>query len=135
MGQANAGRDKLLDLRECDLKDQSAAGKDLSGMIGMNVDFSGVNFKEAQLSKALASNSKFVGCDFTNAIVDRVIFDGSDIKKAIFANAVLSGTTFADADLQDTDFTDAYLGPFDVKNLCLNPTLRGTNPVSGDVIQ
>mmetsp|Transcript_30549 Transcript_30549/g.41855 ORF Transcript_30549/g.41855 Transcript_30549/m.41855 type:complete len:247 (-) Transcript_30549:60-800(-) len=130
MGQANAARDKLYDLRECDLKGQSGAGKDMSGMIGGNADFSGVNFKEAQISKAFARNSKFVGCDFTNAIVDRVSFDGSDLRRAVFANAVLSGTTFTNADLRDTDFSDAYLGPFDLKNLCLNPTLAGTNPVT-----
>lgn len=80
-------------------------------------------------AQAYARNSKFVACDFTNAILDRVSFDGSDMKKAVFTNAVLSGTTFTDADLQDTDFTDSYLGPFDLKNLCANPTLQGTNPV------
>lgn len=31
IGQANAARDKLYDLRECDLRGQSGAGKDLSG--------------------------------------------------------------------------------------------------------
>ena len=51
MGQANAARDKLYDLRECDLRGQSGAGKDMSGMIGGSADFSGVNFKEAQISK------------------------------------------------------------------------------------
>jgi len=49
---------------------------------------------------------------------------------AIFVNTVLSGTTFADADLTDTDFSNAYLGPFDIKNLCANPTLKGTNPTT-----
>ena len=64
---------------------------DMSGMIGGDADFTGVNFKEAQISKqayeicsirantkmscnthrAFARNGKFVGCDFTNAIVDR----------------------------------------------------------------
>ena len=29
IGQANAGRDKLYDVRECDLKGQSGAGKDM----------------------------------------------------------------------------------------------------------
>lgn len=51
MGQANAARDKLYDLRECDLTKQSAANKDMSGMLASNADFSGVNFKEAQISK------------------------------------------------------------------------------------
>ncbi len=41
-----------------------------------------------------------------------------------------SGTTFTDANLKDTDFTDSYIGPFDLKKLCSNPTLQGTNPVT-----
>ena len=131
IGQANAARDKLYDLRECDLKGQDASGKDQSGMIASQADFSGVSFKEGQISKAYARDSKFVACDFTNAVVDRVAFDGSNMQKALFVNAVLSGTTFEGADLKDTDFSDAYLGPFDLKNICANPSLKGTNPVTG----
>lgn len=131
MGQANAGRDKLFDLRECDLKGQSGAGKDMSGMIGANADFSGVSFKEAQISKAFARNSKFVGSDFTNAVVDRVAFEGSDLSQAIMKNTVLSGSTFENANLKDTDFTDSYMGAFDLKNLCANPSLSGKNPTTG----
>jgi len=50
---------------------QSGAGKDMSGMIGANADFSDVSFKDAQISKSFSRNSKFVNCDFTNAVVDR----------------------------------------------------------------
>eukprot|EP00607_Mallomonas_marina_P002399 CAMPEP_0182428854 /NCGR_PEP_ID=MMETSP1167-20130531/24194_1 /TAXON_ID=2988 /ORGANISM="Mallomonas Sp, Strain CCMP3275" /LENGTH=195 /DNA_ID=CAMNT_0024612019 /DNA_START=155 /DNA_END=742 /DNA_ORIENTATION=+ len=131
MGQANAARDKLYDLRECDMKGQSAAGKDISGVIAADADFSGVSFKEAQLSKGYAKNSKFLKCDFTNAVVDRAIFEDADLTGALFSNAVLSGTTFTGANLKDTDFSDSYLGPFDLKNLCANPTLSGKNPVTG----
>ena len=131
MGQANAARDKLYDLRECDLTKEDGAGKDISGVIGADADFSGVNFKEAQLSKGYLRNSKFIGTDFTNAVVDRVSFDGSDMRKAIFVNTVLSGTTFLESNLEDTDFSDSYLGPFDLKNLCSNPTLKGKNPKTG----
>ena len=130
MGQANAARNKLYDLRQCDLKGQSGAGKDMSGAIFSEADFSGIDFKEAQMSKAYARNSKFMNCDFTDGIVDRVSFDGSNMKGAIFKNAVLSGTTFNNADVSNTDFTDSYIGPFDLKKLCDNPTLTGTNPVS-----
>ena len=132
IGQANAARDKLYDLRECDLRKGDASGKDLSGMMAINTDLTVVNFKEAQTSKALMKDSKFVGCDFTNAVVDRTVFSGSDLTGAIFANSVLSGTTFEGANLKDTDFTEAYLGPFDQKNLCANPTLDGTNPKTGE---
>jgi uncharacterized protein YjbI with pentapeptide repeats len=132
MGQANAARNKLYDLRECKLdpKSQSGAGKDMSGAVFSEADFTGIDFKEAQLSKVYARNSKFVNCDFTDGVVDRVSFDGSDMTGAIFKNAVLSGTTFAGANLKDTDFTDSYIGPFDLKKLCANPTLQGTNPVT-----
>ena len=130
MGQANAARDKLYDVRECDLKGQSGAGKDMSGLIADATDFTSINFKEAQLSKAYIKGSKMSGCDFTNGIVDRATFLGTDLSKSVFANAVLSGTNFKDSDLKDTDFTDAYLGPFDLKNLCANPTLAGTNPIT-----
>eukprot|EP01041_Mallomonas_annulata_P005706 gene5706-11513_t len=131
IGQANAARDKLYDLRECDLKGQTGEGKDMSGMIASKADFSGVSFKEAQISKAFARNSNFKKCDFTNAIVDRASFDGSDLEGALFVNSVLSGTTFSDANLKNTDFSDSYLGPYDLKNLCANPSLTGENPVTG----
>ena len=111
MGQANAARDKLLDLRECDMKGKVAAGKDLSGIIGENTNFEGISFKEAQLSKGLLRKSNFKKCDFSNGVVDRVTFEGSDLEGAIFENAVLSGAVFTGANLKDTDFTDAYLGP------------------------
>ena len=129
MGQANAARDKLLDLRECDMKGENGIGKDMSGIIGENSDFSGISFKEAQLSKGLLRNSNFKNCDFTNGIIDRATFEGSNLEGTVFANAVLSGTVFTNANLKDSDFTDAYLGPFDLKNLCMNPTLAGKNPV------
>jgi uncharacterized protein YjbI with pentapeptide repeats len=131
MGQANAARAKLFDLRECDLRKQDGKLKDMSGVIGSDADFSGVSFVEGQLSKAYLRNSKFKEADFTNAVVDRVTFDGSDLEGARFTNAVLSGTTFKDANVANADFTDSYLGPFDLKKLCENPTLKGTNPKTG----
>ncbi|GAB5035370.1 Hypothetical protein NocV09_02600140 [Nannochloropsis oceanica] len=128
MGQANAARDKLYDLRFCDMSGKDAAGFDLSGAIMAEGTFTGVNFKEAVLSKAYAKSANFENADFSNAVVDRASFDGSKMKGSIFSNAVLSGTSFAGADLTDSDFTDTYMGEFDLKNLCKNPTLSGTNP-------
>ena len=69
------------------------------------------------MSKGIVRNSKFIGCDFTNAVIDRVSFDGSDLTDAIFANAVLSGTTFTNANLKNTDFTDSYLGKFVISSV------------------
>ena len=34
-------------------------------------------------------------------------------------------------DLENTDFTDAYIGQFDAKKICKNPTLKGENPKTG----
>ena len=51
MGQANAQRDKLYDLRQCNLSNQDATGFDLSGVIMKDTDVSNTKFIEAQFSK------------------------------------------------------------------------------------
>jgi uncharacterized protein YjbI with pentapeptide repeats len=76
-------------------------------------------------------DSNFDGADFRNAIVDRASFKGSSLKGTIFANAVLTGTSFEGANVENADFTEAYIGSFDVRSLCKNPTLNGENPVTG----
>ena len=131
MGQANAQRDKLYDLRQCSLTDKDASGFDLSGVIMDKTDVSGSKFIESQFSKGYLRNSKFDGADFSNAIVDRANFGQSSLKGTIFNNAVLTGTSFEDADVENADFTDAYIGDFDIRNLCKNPTLKGENPTTG----
>jgi len=131
MGQANAARDSLYDLRFCDMSGKDASGYDLSGVIMTGTDVSKAKFVESQFSKGYLHDSKFDGADFTNSIVDRASFKGSSLKGAIFRNSVLSGTSFEDADLENADFTDSYLGLFDQKNLCKNPTLSGENPTTG----
>jgi uncharacterized protein YjbI with pentapeptide repeats len=130
MGQANAARDSLYDLRECVMTDSSAGGFDLSGALMATGDFSKSDFKEAQLSKVYAPGAKFDGADFSNGIVDRAFFKGSSFRGTIFNNAVLSGTSFEEADLTDADFTDAYIGQFDQQRICKNPTLKGENPTT-----
>eukprot|EP00537_Pseudo-nitzschia_pungens_P014036 CAMPEP_0172386838 /NCGR_PEP_ID=MMETSP1061-20121228/4287_1 /TAXON_ID=37318 /ORGANISM="Pseudo-nitzschia pungens, Strain cf. pungens" /LENGTH=241 /DNA_ID=CAMNT_0013116325 /DNA_START=48 /DNA_END=773 /DNA_ORIENTATION=- len=132
IGQANAARDKLYDLRQCNLSGQSAVGFDLSGVIMTKTDVSKVNFQDAIFSKGYLRDSNFEGADFSNAIVDRASFKGSSLKGAIFKNTVLTGTNFEGADVENADFTEAALGNFDLKNLCKNPTLKGENPVSGE---
>mmetsp|Transcript_19896 Transcript_19896/g.36156 ORF Transcript_19896/g.36156 Transcript_19896/m.36156 type:complete len:235 (+) Transcript_19896:45-749(+) len=131
MGQANAARDKLYDLRECKLSGSDASGYDLSGVIMTKTDVSNAKFVESQFSKAYLHDSNFMGADFTNAIVDRASFKGSTLKGAIFKNAVLTGTSFDEADVENVDFSDAYIGSFDIRNLCKNPTLKGENPTTG----
>merc|ERR1712037_944957 len=77
MGQANAARDKLLDLRECNMKGDSAADKDIAGALMDRGDFSNVDFTNAIMSKAVIENATLVGATFKNAVVDRATFDGS----------------------------------------------------------
>mmetsp|Transcript_5328 Transcript_5328/g.10631 ORF Transcript_5328/g.10631 Transcript_5328/m.10631 type:complete len:237 (+) Transcript_5328:26-736(+) len=131
IGQANAARDKLYDLRLCKLSGSKAEGFDLSGVIMTDTDVSGSNFVETQFSKAYLHESNFQGADFTNGIVDRASFFKSDLRQAIFHNAVLTGTSFEGANVEGADFSDAYIGDFDIRNLCKNPTLTGTNEKTG----
>eukprot|EP00802_Teleaulax_amphioxeia_P024817 Tamp_25566.p1 GENE.Tamp_25566~~Tamp_25566.p1 ORF type:complete len:241 (-),score=54.19 Tamp_25566:214-936(-) len=131
MGQSNAAKDKLYDLRQCDMEDQDAKGFDIAGAIMLEGNFAGVNFKEVTMSKVLAQKANFDGADFSNAVMDRGTYKGSSFKGAVLQNAVLSGSDFTGADLTDSDFSDAYMGDFDNRNLCKNPTLKGTNPTTG----
>lgn len=96
-----------------------------------DTDVSKVKFVESQFSKGYLHDSNFDGADFTNGVIDRASFKGSSLKGAIFTNAVLTGTSFEGADVENADFTDAYIGSFDLKQLCRNPTLKGENPTTG----
>jgi uncharacterized protein YjbI with pentapeptide repeats len=58
MGQANAARDKLYDLRMCNLSGQDASGFDLSGVIMDKTDVSKAKFVESQFSKAYLHGRK-----------------------------------------------------------------------------
>lgn len=131
IGQANAARDKLYDLRQCSLSGENAVGYDLSGVIMKKTDVSNTNFQDAFFSKGYLHDSNFNEADFSNAIVDRASFEGSTLRGAIFKNTVLTGTSFENADVENADFTEAALGNFDLKNLCKNPTLKGENPLTG----
>jgi len=132
MGQANAARDKLFDLRECkNLAGSDASGKDIAGVLMNDGDFHEVKFEGTTMSKAVAVGANFEDANFKDAVVDRVSFDGSKLKNAIFKNALLTGTTFENADIENVDFTDAYIDSFGVRPLCANPTMKGTNPVTG----
>ena len=94
-------------------------------------DVSGADFKEAYFSKGFLRDSNFENADFSNAIVDRASFQGSSLKGALFTNSVLTGTSFEGANVENVDFSEAALGVYDVRNLCKNPTLTGSNPVTG----
>lgn len=131
MGQANAQRDKLFDLRECKMAGTSAADKDIAGVIMNNGDFTDVSFENTVMSKALAYDAKFDNANFRNAVADRVTFVNASLKGAIFDNAVLTGSDFAGANLENTDFTDAKIDMFGIRPLCQNPTMKGTNPTTG----
>jgi uncharacterized protein YjbI with pentapeptide repeats len=59
MGQANAARDKLYDLRECNLSGAKAEGFDLSGVIMSKTDVSKTKFTESQFSKGYMHGKEF----------------------------------------------------------------------------
>ena len=65
MGQANAARDKLYDLRQCDLSGADASGFDLSGVIMDKTDVSKAKFVESQFSKAYLRGESLKVCDIT----------------------------------------------------------------------
>jgi uncharacterized protein YjbI with pentapeptide repeats len=52
MGQANAARDKLYDLRQCQLSGATANGIDLSGVIMSKTNVAKTNFRDSYFSKA-----------------------------------------------------------------------------------
>lgn len=131
MGQANAARDKLLDLRECQMAGASAADKDIAGVLMLDGNFEKGDFTNTIMSKTIAERANFKDANFRNAIVDRANFKGANLEGAIFKNTLLTGTTFQDANLENSDFTDAYIDMFGVKPLCKNPTMKGTNPKTG----
>ena len=108
MGQANAARDKLYDLRECNLSGARGNEYDLSGVIMTRTDVSNAKFREAQFSKGYLRDSNFDGADFTNAIVDRANFKGSTLRGTIFNNAVLTATSFEGANVENADFTGKF---------------------------
>ena len=110
---------------------KSADGYDLAGAIMSEADFTSASFRETVMSKAYARDSKFTNADFSNGVVDRVSFDGSDLRGAIFANAVLTGTSFTNANLEGADFSEAFIGDFELRNICKNPTLSGENAKTG----
>ena len=116
MGQANAARDRLYDLRECKLSGVSGAEYDLSGVIMSKTDVSKANFREAQFSKGYLRDSNFDGADFTNAIVDRATFKGSSLRGAIFSNAVLTATSFEGADVGEWDTTSNCTHEYGTRN-------------------
>jgi len=131
MGQANAQRDKLLDLRECQMAYGSAADMDIAGAIMNDGNFTGVSFENTVMSKTVAMNASLENATFRNAVADRINFKGASLKNTIFQNAVLTGSNFDGADLTNSDFTDAFIDMSGIRPLCRNPTMKGTNPVTG----
>jgi uncharacterized protein YjbI with pentapeptide repeats len=68
MGQANAARDKLYDLRQCNLSGKDASGFDLSGVIMTDTDVSKAKFVESQFSKGYLHGA----CDLDSHVIHYV---------------------------------------------------------------
>ncbi|CAJ1398491.1 unnamed protein product [Effrenium voratum] len=131
IAQANAQREKYLDLRECKMAGGKAVGDDIAGALMNRGDFTNANFENAIMTKVVAEDANFEGASFKNAVADRVEFKGANFKNAIFRNCLLTSSDFTDVNIENADFTDAFLDIQSVKILCNNPTMKGTNPVTG----
>ena len=68
IGQANAARDKLYDLRQCNLSGENAAGFDLSGVIMTATDVSKANFQDAFFSKGYLHGKRLLTRGFWNNV-------------------------------------------------------------------
>lgn len=134
MGQANAARDSLYDLRECRMTEANAGGFDISGALMGSGDFSKTDFKEAQLSKVrmcacvvaacragrcwlcphISSRSLLRGRGTWQVFAPEAKFDGADftngiIDRAFFKGSSFVGTKFNNAVLSGTSFDEADL--------------------------
>ena len=72
IGQANAARDKLYDLRQCNLSGQNAVGFDLSGVIMTATDVSKANFQDAFFSKGYLHGKGYLLSQFNNVTKNSV---------------------------------------------------------------
>lgn len=131
MGQANAARDKILDLRECNMEGQSASKFDIAGALMNDGNFANSDYTSTTMTKIVAERANFDNAVFTDAICDRIDFNGASLKNVQFRNTELFAATFDGANLEGADFTDATLGEFQIINLCSNPTMKGKNAVTG----
>ncbi|CAE7209808.1 TL17 [Symbiodinium microadriaticum] len=134
IAQASAQRDKLYDLRECNLAGTSAADNDVSGALMNKGDFSKVNFENAQLTKVVAAEANFEGANFKNSVADRMDLTKANLKNAIFKNAMLTTSSFEEANVEGADFTDAFLDSQSVRVLCTNPTMKGYGNYMGGAV-
>jgi len=73
------------------------------------VDLTGVNLREANLSKAELWGSDFSKADLSKADLWRADFSKADLWRADFTGANLTGADFTGANLTGTDFTGANL--------------------------
>eukprot|EP00900_Chrysochromulina_parva_P012881 jgi/Chrpa1/21594/Chrysochromulina_OHIO_Genome00003800-RA len=77
MGQANAARDSLYDLRECVMTDSSAA------------KFDGADFSNGIVDRAFFKGSSFRGTIFNNAVLSGTSFEEADLTDADFTDAYI----------------------------------------------
>jgi uncharacterized protein YjbI with pentapeptide repeats len=79
MGQANAARDKLYDLRQCNLVGAKAVGFDLSGVIMTGTDVSKANFQDAYFSKGYLQGTLCVRLTFVHFCDNAAIYSAIGI--------------------------------------------------------
>ncbi len=140
IGQANAARDKLYDLRQCQLNGASAVGFDLSGVIMTKTDVSKANFQDAYFSKGYLQGTlmefssptaiiyfrhlRLLRCSILSSYdcfdcsyldVKDSNFEGADFTNAIVDRASFKGSSLRNAIFKNTVLTGTNFDNADVE--------------------
>lgn len=95
------------------------SNSDMTGMDMRDITFIGCNFTNAKLDRANFTNTRLASCTFENASmigvefikadIDRTLFDNANLSSANLSNATLFNSTFIDADLSDSKFSNTVV--------------------------
>lgn len=114
-------------------------------------NFDGADFTNAIVDRANFKGSTLRGTIFNNAVLTATSFEGANVENADFTGKkvhvyYVSHTIYFFSSSTKTHIviylfsshggkwvvsSDAYIGQFDIRNLCKNPTLKGENPTTG----
>ena len=98
-------------------------------------NFSGTNFSELNLKRAMFKKAKLKQCSFKNAICEKISFrdcdlsgsnfDGVSAHNAVFRNADLTDISIDGADFSHADFRGAKISPLTLAEIyCRHPEIK-----------